>query len=28
MHRDGGTVARILVHEGQLVQRGDVLVEL
>ena len=27
-HRDGGTVARILVHEGQLVQRGDVLVEL
>jgi len=27
-HRDGGTVARILVHEGQAVQRGDVLVEL
>lgn len=27
-HRDGGTVARILVREGQLVQRGDVLLEL
>ncbi len=27
-HRDGGTVSRILVKEGQLVQRGDVLVEL
>jgi multidrug efflux pump subunit AcrA (membrane-fusion protein) len=27
-HRDGGTVARILVREGQLVQRGDVLIEL
>jgi HlyD family type I secretion membrane fusion protein len=27
-HRDGGTVARIDVHEGQLVQRGDVLIEL
>lgn len=27
-HRDGGTVARIPVREGQLVQRGDVLVEL
>lgn len=27
-HRDGGTVGRILVREGQLVRRGDVLVEL
>lgn len=27
-HRDGGTVGRILVREGQLVQRGDVLIEL
>ncbi len=27
-HRDGGTVSRILVHDGQLVQKGDVLVEL
>jgi len=27
-HRDGGTVARILVKEGQLVQKGDVLIEL
>jgi HlyD family type I secretion membrane fusion protein len=27
-HRDGGTLARILVHEGQTVKRGDVLVEL
>ena len=27
-HRDGGTVARILVRDGQLVQRGDVLIEL
>lgn len=27
-HRDGGTVARILVREGQTVRKGDVLVEL
>jgi HlyD family type I secretion membrane fusion protein len=27
-HRDGGTVAKILVHEGQTVRKGDVLVEL
>lgn len=27
-HRDGGTVARVLVREGQTVQKGDVLVEL
>lgn len=27
-HRDGGTVGRILVREGQVVQRGDVLIEL
>jgi HlyD family type I secretion membrane fusion protein len=27
-HRDGGTVARILVREGQAVHKGDVLVEL
>jgi HlyD family type I secretion membrane fusion protein len=27
-HRDGGTVARISVREGQLVQRGEVLIEL
>lgn len=27
-HRDGGTVARIAVKEGQLVQRGDLLIEL
>lgn len=27
-HRDGGTVARILVREGQAVRKGDVLVEL
>jgi HlyD family type I secretion membrane fusion protein len=27
-HRDGGTVAQVLVREGQLVQKGDVLVEL
>lgn len=27
-HRDGGTVGRILVREGQMVQRGDVLIEL
>jgi HlyD family type I secretion membrane fusion protein len=28
MHRDGGTVARIAVVEGQLVRRGDLLLEL
>ncbi|HEV8691829.1 MAG TPA: HlyD family type I secretion periplasmic adaptor subunit [Ideonella sp.] len=27
-HRDGGTVAKILVREGQAVRKGDVLVEL
>lgn len=27
-HRDGGTVARVLVHEGQQVRQGDVLLEL
>lgn len=27
-HRDGGTVGRILVREGQEVRRGDVLIEL
>ncbi|MBQ0943039.1 HlyD family type I secretion periplasmic adaptor subunit [Ideonella sp. 4Y16] len=27
-HRDGGTVARIAVSEGQLVRRGELLVEL
>ena len=27
-HRDGGTVSRILVREGQEVRRGDVLIEL
>jgi HlyD family type I secretion membrane fusion protein len=27
-HRDGGTVARVLVHEGQLVEKGQVLLEL
>jgi HlyD family type I secretion membrane fusion protein len=27
-HRDGGTVARIPVKDGQLVQKGDVLIEL
>ncbi|MEK8032073.1 HlyD family type I secretion periplasmic adaptor subunit [Ideonella sp. DXS29W] len=27
-HRDGGTVARILVREGQTVRQGDVLIEL
>jgi multidrug efflux pump subunit AcrA (membrane-fusion protein) len=27
-HRDGGTVKRILVREGQEVRRGDVLIEL
>jgi HlyD family type I secretion membrane fusion protein len=27
-HRDGGTVSRILVREGQDVRRGDVLIEL
>jgi HlyD family type I secretion membrane fusion protein len=27
-HRDGGTVAKILVREGQTVRKGDVLVEL
>jgi HlyD family type I secretion membrane fusion protein len=27
-HRDGGTVARIPVKEGQLVKKGDVLLEL
>lgn len=27
-HRDGGTVARILVREGQSVHAGDVLIEL
>lgn len=27
-HRDGGTVARIPVKDGQLVQKGDVLLEL
>lgn len=27
-HRDGGTVAKVWVREGQTVQKGDVLVEL
>jgi len=27
-HRDGGTVAKILVREGQTVRKGDVLIEL
>jgi HlyD family type I secretion membrane fusion protein len=27
-HRDGGTVARVRVHEGQLVEKGQVLLEL
>ncbi len=27
-HRDGGTVGRILVREGQTVRKGDVLIEL